>query len=284
DGKHQQAGNGDSAHGRRSKVGRTSRNALSTCRQRSTRCAAVHQPGPNGVPFGPRGRCHLTEVYLKLINRPRPADGPPAPPTPSRTRTNDGRVLRQAALTVARNLSTSALSRVLCSASDLADDSTSAAPVPVIAAPLFTSEMLLATSVVPCAACWMLRVISCVAAPCSSTADAMVVAISETRLIVPPISLIALTDSCVAACISAICVLISLVALAVCEASCLTSWATTAKPLPASPARAASIVALSASRLVCSAIDVISCVTSPMRLAACASLVMRSSVFAAWLT
>jgi hypothetical protein len=42
----------------------------------------------------------------------------------------------------------------------------------------------------------------------------------------------------------------SLVAVAVCRARLLTSEATTAKPLPASPARAASIVALSARRLV----------------------------------
>nr|WP_304441382.1 hypothetical protein [Kineosporia sp. R_H_3] len=40
-------------------------------------------------------------------------------------------------------------------------------------------------------------------------------------------------------------------------ASSLTSFATTAKPLPASPARAASMVAMRASRLVCSAIEVI---------------------------
>ena len=58
----------------------------------------------------------------------------------------------------------------------------------------------------------------------------------------------------------------------------LTSWATTAKPLPASPARAASMVALSASRLVCSAIAVMSLTTSPMRPAACDSSVMRASV------
>ena len=49
----------------------------------------------------------------------------------------------------------------------------------------------------------------------------------------------------------------SSVALAVSWASSLTSLATTAKPLPASPARAASIVAFSASRLVCSAMLVI---------------------------
>ena len=48
-------------------------------------------------------------------------------------------------------------------------------------------------------------------------------------------------------------------------ASALTSPATTAKPRPASPARAASMVALSASRLVCSAMSVIRAMTSPMR-------------------
>ena len=92
---------------------------------------------------------------------------------------------------------------------------------------------------------------------------------------VPPISLMAATESCVAACMPAICAPISSVALAVCAASALTSCATTAKPLPASPARAASMVALSASRLVCSAIAVISLTTSPMRLAACDSSLMR---------
>ena len=56
----------------------------------------------------------------------------------------------------------------------------------------------------------------------------------------------------------------SSVALAVCTASDLTSEATTAKPLPASPARAASIVALSAKRLVCPAILRISLTTSPI--------------------
>ena len=46
----------------------------------------------------------------------------------------------------------------------------------------------------------------------------------------------------------------SSVAFAVSCASSFTSLATTAKPLPASPARAASMVAFSASRFVCSAI------------------------------
>src|SRR5437879_6789368 len=65
------------------------------------------------------------------------------------------------------------------------------------------------------------------------------------------ISLMETTASCVADCMPAICVPISSVALAVWAASALTSEATTAKPRPASPARAASMVAFSASRLVC---------------------------------
>ena len=77
---------------------------------------------------------------------------------------------------------------------------------------------------------------------------------------------------------------ISSVALAVCEASCFTSDATTAKPRPASPARAASMVALSARRLVCSAMAVISATTSPMRVAACDSWLMRLSVLLACAT
>ena len=56
----------------------------------------------------------------------------------------------------------------------------------------------------------------------------------------------------------------SSVAFAVSCASSLTSLATTAKPLPASPARAASIVALSASRFVCSAMLVITLTTLPI--------------------
>ncbi len=61
---------------------------------------------------------------------------------------------------------------------------------------------------------------------------------------------IASTAPVVSSCTAAICWEISSVALAVWLARFLTSWATTAKPLPASPARAASMVAFSASRLV----------------------------------
>ena len=81
-----------------------------------------------------------------------------------------------------------------------------------------------------------------------------------------------------------ICWPISPVAFAVCSASAFTSDATTAKPRPASPARAASMVALSASRLVWPAMVLISSTTSPMRLAAFDNSLTRSLVTRAWPT
>jgi hypothetical protein len=79
-------------------------------------------------------------------------------------------------------------------------------------------------------------------------------------------------------CMPEMCEDISSVALAVWLASDLTSAATTANPRPASPARAASMVAFSASRLVCSAIAVISLTTSPICCAARDNLPIRASV------
>ena len=64
-----------------------------------------------------------------------------------------------------------------------------------------------------------------------------------------PIASIEPTDFCVAPWIAAIWEAISSVAFDVCSARLFTSDATTAKPLPLSPARAASMVALSASRV-----------------------------------
>jgi hypothetical protein len=71
------------------------------------------------------------------------------------------------------------------------------------------------------------------------------------------------------------------VARAVWLASSFTSAATTAKPRPASPARAASIVAFSASRLVWPAMVVIIVTTSPIRAAAPLSSCTRCAVDAA---
>lgn len=61
------------------------------------------------------------------------------------------------------------------------------------------------------------------------------------------------TEASVDCAISATFVAISSVARAVCVARLFTSVATTAKPRPASPARAASMVALRASKFVCPA-------------------------------
>src|SRR5205823_10546934 len=64
--------------------------------------------------------------------------------------------------------------------------STSPAAVPACDEALETPTMLVETSLVPPAACWMLRAISRVAAPCSSTAAAIAVVTSLISLIVLP--------------------------------------------------------------------------------------------------
>ena len=94
----------------------------------------------------------------------------------------------------------------------------------------------------------------------------------------PVMLAMARTALCVEDCTAAIWPAISSVALAVCTASDLTSEATTAKPLPAAPARAASIVALSASRLVWPATSWMSLTTSPIFCAACARPAMSALV------
>ena len=107
-------------------------------------------------------------------------------------------------------------------------------------------------AVAPETAC-TLPAISRVVALCCSTAAEIAADTSSILPMMPPISFIAATASAAALRTVSIWPPISAVALAVCAASVFTSPATTAKPLPASPARAASIVAFSASRLVCPA-------------------------------
>src|SRR5450756_735701 len=108
------------------------------------------------------------------------------------------RMAAQAARTLLRKFSTSALRLPLSFDSERADASTCAEAEPVALAPWLTRVIFSATSAVPLAASPTLRAISAVAAPCSSTVAAMVDAISEMWVMVAPISLIATTESCVA--------------------------------------------------------------------------------------
>ena len=142
----------------------------------------------------------------------------------------------------------------------------------------------MAVSVVRLAAISTLRAISCVAAPCCVTAAAMAPLMSPMARMVCSIAVIASIERAVARCMPAICAPISSVARLVWPASAFTSLATTAKPRPASPARAASMVALSASRLVCSAMSVMSLMTSPMRPAASSSSMTAALVASASFT
>ena len=146
--------------------------------------AVVHVPGPGAG--GDR---------LAVPADPVPQAGGGA----GRAGCTDRRLIAQAALTELRNLPTSSLSRLLSLDSDFAAEWTCADADPVSVAPCCTSVMLEETCCVPVAACWMLRDISCVAAPCSSTAAAIVEDISDIRPMVSPISLIAATESWVAA-------------------------------------------------------------------------------------
>src|ERR1039458_9384403 len=132
----------------------------------------------------------------------------------------------------------------------------SVAPRVVFCAAKATPPIFLAISPVPLAASATLRAISLVVTVCSSTAEAMLLEMSLIWLMMALISPMACTAPLVSVWMASIFWPISSVALAVSLASSLTSLATTAKPLPASPARAASIVAFSASRLVCCAMEV----------------------------
>lgn len=149
-----------------------------------------------------------------------------------------------AARTFARNSSTLTRNMATCLLSSSAEANTCPAAAPLSAAARATIPMLPDASLVPCAASWMFRAISLVAEPCSSTAEAIAFAIPLMPLIVLSMSPIASTAFAVAVCMAATWAAMSSVALAVWLDRDLTSLATTANPRPASPARAASNVAL----------------------------------------
>src|SRR5258708_38839556 len=92
----------------------------------------------------------------------------------------------QAARILARNSSTWPRSRSAWVLSASAADLTPCAAAPVASAPAVTPAMLSDTSWVRRAASWGLRVISWVAAPCSSTAEAIDVPTLLTSPLVPP--------------------------------------------------------------------------------------------------
>ena len=145
---------------------------------------------------------------------------------------------------------TSVLSVVASVDSTAAARLTSAALAPLLSTAPFTRSMLWVMLAVPAETCSTLRAISWVAELCSTTAEAIVTAISLTWRTVPAMPWIASAAPMSPPGSRRSGAPISSVALAVCVASDLTSLATTAKPLPASPARAASIVAFKARRLV----------------------------------
>jgi len=147
---------------------------------------------------------------------------------------------------------------------------------PVSRAAASTLVIRAETSLVPAAACSTLREISEVAADCCSTAAAIAALIAPISVITLAIPEIARTASSVPLCTAPICPPISSVALAVWLARFFTSLATTANPLPASPARAASIVAFNASRLVWLAMSLISATTVLILVTVSDSLRIRS--------
>jgi hypothetical protein len=119
----------------------------------------------------------------------------------------------------------------------------SATPLLVCADTRARPVMLSAIPAEPVATSATLRLISTVVAVCSSTAAAIPVWVSLIWAMIPLIWAMATTAAWVSAWIASMRVVIPAVAVAVSLASSLTSPATTAKPLPASPARAASMVA-----------------------------------------
>ena len=121
-----------------------------------------------------------------------------------------------------------------------------------------------ATAVTNCEETPALRASSDVVEFCSTAAAATAPNTGCTFSIMPTILLTAAISSAASCWSLPMRPAISSVAFWVSTDSALTSSATTAKPRPAAPARAASILALSASRLVCLAIAAITLTTLPI--------------------
>src|SRR3954447_8935455 len=94
----------------------------------------------------------------------------------------------------------SSRSRALSDDSDWAERNTPSEAEPVSVAPRLTWVMSVAAACVPAATLCTFRAISWVAPPCCETAVAIDEAMVEIWRMVPPICLIAATDSWVAAC------------------------------------------------------------------------------------
>ena len=109
-----------------------------------------------------------------------------------------------------------------------------------------------------------LSAISPVVAFCSATAPLTFSNTGRIASIACEMRCTASTEPAASRCSASIFLVISSVAFWVCTASAFTSVATTAKPRPASPARAASMVELSASSVVCRAICAIKLTTLPI--------------------
>lgn len=126
-------------------------------------------------------RGDITSAFCSRTGEPaaRPISADRSRSVPARS---NRAAVRQAALTELRNWATSCFRRPLSPDSDCAADRICDDAEPVSEAPRCTSTTLLETCCVPCAACCTLREISCVAAPCSSTAAAIVEDISEKPL------------------------------------------------------------------------------------------------------
>ncbi len=99
---------------------------------------------------------------------------------------------------------------------------------------------------------------------CSATAPLTLSNTGRINSIACEMRCTASTEPAASRCSASIFLVISSVAFWVCTASAFTSVATTAKPRPASPARAASMVELSASSVVCRAICAIRLTTLPI--------------------